>query len=133
MKLNRKTQYIHLFSFLKSMGNLFKPAPRKHKSLHVPSSKFTGANENTIRIFIDAQSATFPKHVQVKIKYTDDPIDALKYIKVNFALIEVDEAKITIDIVLDTPEQGMILNDNLNALCNASCDVVVEENGHVDY
>lgn len=131
MKLSSKTRNLNIFSFLKSMSNLLKSPKQKHNVEQ--SSGNLIPSEVKFQNFVDVHKVILPKHIHVNIVYTDDPIDALKHIKVDFTLVEVDESKITIEIVLKSFEQVLLLNSNLNGLLKASLDVIVEENEHVNY
>lgn len=133
MKLSSKTRHLHIFSFLKSMSNLLKIPKKKHYLQPLGVSPQPSINEVKFHNFFDVHNVNLPKHMYVNIMYNDDPIDALKHIKVDFTLVEVDESKITIEIVLTSLEQVQLLNSNLNALLKASLDVIIEENEHVNY
>lgn len=133
MKSSVKTKQLRIRSFLESMRGLINRTRFLSKQNKKRVSKIESAPCYDLDSFPQLRSTSFPIRLKVSLSYDDDPLVVLKHIKIDYALLEVNESTIMIDVELFNHVQQSTLLKNLNSLLKQSYAIEVEETSHVDY
>lgn len=131
MKSSAKIKKLRTQSFIESMRGLFN------------RTRFLKSQDKAVLVFPPQSRdleipplllhAALPIRLMVSIKYGEDVLKALAFIKVDYTLLEVDESTVILEVYLQYNEEKLKFIDNLNVLSNHCMPTTFEEYNHVNY
>lgn len=131
MKSSARIKKLQTQSFIESMRGLLNHTRflKTHKKEVLSNSD----RINDLPVYPLLLHASLPIRLIVSITYGEDVMKALTLVKVDYSLVEVNEATVIIEVFIQYNEEKSRFIDNLNTLAIHSFPITLEEHHHVNY